>query len=145
MYKFHYDYIQSKYGNNSRLFFTDTDSLVYEIKTEDVFKDFSNDKEMFDFSNYSTKSKYYDNSSKLVVGTVEDETAGVAIKELAGLNPKVYSYLVDDNSEHKKVKGVIKNVVATTSHYEYKDVLLIKKYLRHSMNRVQSKDHRIGT
>ena len=58
MYKFHYDYIKNKYGNNSRLLFTDTDSLMYEIRTEDVYEDFSNDKEIFDFSNYSTKSKY---------------------------------------------------------------------------------------
>ena len=71
---------------------------MYEIKTEDVSEDSSNDKEMFDFSNYSTKSKYYDNSNKLVVGKMKDETAGVAIE------PKMYLYLVDDNSEHKKSK-----------------------------------------
>ena len=81
MYEFHYDYIKNKYGNNSRLLFTDTDSLMYEIKTEDVYEDFSNDKEMFDFSNYSTKSKYYDNSNKLVVGKMKDETAGGMIKK----------------------------------------------------------------
>ena len=45
---------------------------MYEIKTEDVFGDFSNDKKIFDFSNYSTKSKYYDNSNKLVVGKMKD-------------------------------------------------------------------------
>ena len=43
MYKFHYDYIKNKCGNNSRLLFTDTDSLMYEIKTEDVYEDFSKD------------------------------------------------------------------------------------------------------
>ena len=59
--------------------FTDTDSLIYEIKTEEVYKDFSNDKEMLDFSDYSTKSKYYDNSKKLVVGKMKDEIVGVAI------------------------------------------------------------------
>ena len=57
MYEFHYDYIKNKYGNNSTLLFTDTDNLMYEIKTEDVYEDFSNDKEIFDLSNYSTKSK----------------------------------------------------------------------------------------
>ena len=66
--------------NNSSLLFTDTDSLMNEIKTkdvtEDVCKDFRNNKEMFEFSNYSTKSKYYDNSNKLVVGKMKDETAG---------------------------------------------------------------------
>ena len=71
-----------------------------------------------------TKSKYYDNSNKLVVGKMKDETAGVAIEGFVGLKPKMYSYFVDDDSEHKKRKGVNKNVVATISHNEYKDVLL---------------------
>ena len=55
MYEFPYDYIKNKYGNNSRLLFTDTDSLMYEIRTIDVYEHFSKDKEMFNFfSNYST-------------------------------------------------------------------------------------------
>ena len=56
----------------------------------------------------------------------------------------MYSFLVDKN-EHKKAKGVNRNVVATISHNEYKDVLLNKKCLRHSMNIIQSKDRRTGT
>ena len=118
---------------------------MYEIKTEDVFEDFSNNKEMFDFSNYSSKLKYYDNSNKLGIGKMKDETAGVAVEEFVRLKPKMYSYLFDDNSEHKKAKGVNRNVVATTSHNKYKDVLLNKECLRHSTNRIQSKDHKIGT
>ena len=58
MYEFHYDYIKNRYDNKSKLLFRDTDSLMYEIKTEDVYEDFSSDKEMFGFSNYLTKSKY---------------------------------------------------------------------------------------
>ena len=100
---------------------------------------------MFDFSNYSTKSKYNDNSNNLVVGKMKNETAGVAIEEFVRLKPKMYSYLIDDNSEHKKAKGVNRNVVATKSHSEYRDVSLNKKYLRHSINSIQSKDHKIGT
>ena len=102
--------------------FTDNDSLMYEIKTENVYEDFSNDKEMFDFINYSTKSKYYDNSNKLVVGKMKDETDGVMVEEFVGLKPKINLYLVDDDSECKKAKGINKNVVATISHNEYKDV-----------------------
>ena len=56
----------------------------------------------------------------------------------------MYSFL-EDNNEHKKVKGVNKNVFTTISHNEYKDVLLNKKCMRHSMNRIQSRDHRVGT
>ena len=76
MYEFHCDYIENKYDNKSNLLFTDTDSLMYEIKTED----FSSNKEMFNFSNSSTKSKYYDNWNKLVIGKIKDGTGGVAIE-----------------------------------------------------------------
>ena len=69
-----------KYGNKLKLQFTDTGSLMYEIKTEDVYEDFSSDKEMFHLSNYSTKSKYYVNSNKLVIGKMKDETGDVAIE-----------------------------------------------------------------
>ena len=145
MYQLHYDYIKNKYGNNSKLLFTDIDSLMYEINTEDVYGGFTNDKEMFDFSNYLTKLKCYDNSHKLVVGKMKDEATGAAIEEFVGLKPKMYPYLVDDNSEHKKAKDMNRNVAATISHIEYKDVLLNKKCLRHLLNRSQSKDHKIET
>ena len=96
---------------------------------------------MFDFSNHSTRSKYYDHSNKLVVG----KAAGVAIEEFVRLKPKMYLYFVNDNIEHKKAKGVNRNVVGTINHNEYKNALLNKKCLRHWVNRIQSKDHRIGT
>ena len=88
-------------------------------------------------------TKYYDNSNTLVIGKMKDETAEVVIEEFVTLKPKMYSYL--HNSKHKKAKGMNRNVVATISHSKYKDVLLNKKCLRHSMNRIQSKDHKIGT
>ena len=55
---------------------------------------------MFDFSNYSAESKY-DDSNKLVAGRMKDETAGISIKEFIGLKTRMYSFLIDDNSEHK--------------------------------------------
>ena len=144
MHEFHYDYIKNKYDNKSKLLFTDTDILMYEIKTEDVYEDFSTNKEMFDFSNYSTKSKYYDNLNKLVIRKMKDETGGVAMEKFVGLKPKMYSFLVG-NKEHKKAKVVNKNLVTSISHNEYNDALLNENCIRHSINRIQSKDHRIGT
>ena len=83
MYQFHYDYIKNKYDNKSKLLFTDTDSLLYEIKTKNAYKDLSSKKEMLDFSNYSTKSKH-DNSNKLVIGKIKDETGALQLKNLLG-------------------------------------------------------------
>ena len=65
--------------------FTDTDSLMYEMKSKDVFEDFNKYEEMFDVRNFSSKSKYYDLSSKLIVGEMKDEIIGVAINEFVGL------------------------------------------------------------
>ena len=112
MSKFRYDYNKNKYGNNSRPLFTVTDSLLYEVKIEDVCEDFSKDKEMFDFGNYSAKPTYYNDSNKLVVGKMKDETAGVVVKQFVGLNSWMY-VLVDDSGEHKRPKDVNKNFVAT--------------------------------
>ena len=59
------------------------------------------------------------------------------------MKPKKYSFLVGDNSEHKKVKDANKNFYAAISHNEYKDFLLNNKCIRRSINRIQRKDHRI--
>ena len=83
--------------------------------------------------------------NKLKIGKMRNETDGVSIKKINGLMPKMYSFQVGDNNDHKKAKDVNKNVVATISHNKYKDVLLNNKCLLHSMNRIQSRNHRIGT
>ena len=91
---------------------------MHKIKTEDVYEDFSKDKEMFNVSNYSAKSKYFHDWNKLVARIIKDETSGAAIEEFVGLKPNTYSLLVADSSEHKKEKGVNKNTVAKTRHSE---------------------------
>ena len=71
--------------------FTDTDSLVYEIKSKNVYKDFYKWKDFFDFSNYSKDSKFFDDSNKKVIGKMKDEHGGVIIDEFVGLKSKMYS------------------------------------------------------
>ena len=100
---------------------------MYEIKTEVAYEDFSSDKEMFHFSKYSIKSKYYGDSNKLVIGKMKDETSSVVIEEFVGLKPKMHSFLLDDNSEHKKAKGVNRNGAAIIRYNKYKDALLNNK------------------
>ena len=64
MYKFHYKYVKSKF--DPKLLFADTDSLVYEIKTEDVYEDFYQDKNLFDFSDYPLDSKFFESFNKIL-------------------------------------------------------------------------------
>ena len=107
MYEFHHDYIKNQYDNKSKLLLTYTDSLMYEIKPKDLFTDFNSRKEMFDFCKYSPKSEYYDDSNKLVIGKIKHKTSGVAVEECVRLKGKMYSFLVDNNSEHLKNKRCV--------------------------------------
>ena len=79
MYDFHCNYIKEKYGSNTKLLFTNTDSLTYNIRTKDIYKDFWADKNKFDFSDYNKNSGFYDRTNKKVIGKMKDETKGVPI------------------------------------------------------------------
>ena len=95
MYKFHYEYVKNKF--DAKLLFTDTDSLVYEIKGKDVYEKSFQDKELFDFRNYPVNSKYYDPKSNAVLGKMKDEFKGKIISEFVELKSKMYSLIsVDD-------------------------------------------------
>ena len=85
MYDFHYNYIKQKYNDKAKLLFTNTDSLTYEIQTEDVYKDFWNDKHLFDNSDYHENSKFYDKRNKKVIGKFKDEACWIPINKFIGL------------------------------------------------------------
>ena len=68
MYDFHYNYVKEKYGSNAKLLFTDADSLTYNIRTKDIYKDFWADKDKFDFSDYNKNLGFYDPTNKKVIG-----------------------------------------------------------------------------
>ena len=75
---------------------------------------------------------------------MKNETAGVTIKEFVRLNLRIYLFLIDCGGP-KKGKFVNRKGAAVIGHCEYKEVLLNIECLRDSMNRIQSKDHGIGT
>ena len=104
MYDFHYNYIKKKYNNRARLLFTDTDSLTYETEAEDVYKDFWNDKDKFDNSDYSESSPYYCNVNKKIIGKFKDEACGIPITEFIGLKSKMYSYVKDDEKGERLLR-----------------------------------------
>ena len=89
MYDFHYKFIKKNF--NAELLFTDTDSLTYEIKSENVYEEFFKWKDLFDFSNCSKDSKFFDDTNKKVIGKMKDEYGGVIIDQFIGLKSKMYS------------------------------------------------------
>ena len=107
MYEFHYKYIKPKYGDKAKLLFTDTDSLMYEIQTEDFYKDISGDvKDRFDTSDYRPNhpSGIPTGCNKKVLGVFKDEAAGRIMEEFVGLRAKLYSYKMFEGEETKNVK-----------------------------------------
>ena len=107
MYDFHYNYIKQKYGDKAKLLFTDTDSLICEIQTEDFYKDISADvKRRFDTSDYPPNhpSGIPSGLNKKVIGMFKDEAAGKIIDEFVGLRAKLYSYKMLESEERKNAK-----------------------------------------
>ena len=106
MHKIHNEYV--KYESDTKLLFTDTDSLVYEIKGEDVYEKYFQDKELLDFSNISVNSKYFDLTNRSVIGKMKDEFKEKIISEFVGLKIKMYSLICLDDEEVSKSNGVNK-------------------------------------
>ena len=141
MYDFRYNYIKRKY--DAKLLFTDTDSLVYEIKTNDVYEDFYKDTDLFDFSDYLNHSKFFHLANTKVIGKMKDEFKGKIISEFVGLKSKMYSVVDFDNEENKKTKGVNKNVSKNIRRKKYIDILFNKKIITDKMKGTQSKLHKL--
>ena len=137
--QFHYDYVLKSF-NNVKLLFTDTDSLVYEIKGSNVYEQCFKDKECFDFSGYNEDSIYFDDSNKKKLDKMKDEFNGNKIDKFVGLKGKMYS-LISNNWEMNKTKGVNLNL----RHKIYFDVLFNKNILRHKMKRILSEKHSIDS
>ena len=114
MYKFHYDYMVPRYGNNLKLCYMDTDSLVYHIKTEDFSEDIAGDvRRKFDTSGYIKEDArpLPIGENKKVIGFMKDELGDKIITEFFAFKPKLYAYRKLNGEEDKKCKGIKKCVV----------------------------------
>ena len=146
MYNFHYGFIKKLYPDDkSQLLFTDTDSLCYRIKTDDLYKDMYDNKDHFDLSDMQLP-QFKNNENKKVVGKFKDETCGIPIVEFIGLRSKMCSIKLDDQSEKKTAKGIVRNVIKKElKHKNYKDILLTGGRMNSNMKMIRSIDHNIFT
>ena len=147
MYEFWYDYMKPKYNDNVKLCYTDTDSFVMNIKTNDFYKDIANDVDKrFDTSNYEVNRPLPTEKNKKVIGFMKDKLGGKIITEFVTLRPKTYSYLTDDGKEDKKAKGSKKCVIKRMIKFDdYKNCLLKDKVLLKPQKRFISKKHDVYT
>ena len=153
MYDFYYNHLNLRYGSRCDPLYTDTDSLLLEIKTDDVYKDMENRlNELYDTSDYSKVHFLYSHENKKVVGKMKDECTGKPISEVVCLRSKMYSISVGGNSNKSnnkivvinKAKGTTKQVTSKEiNHQNYKDSLFNKKTFKHGMNMLRSEGHKI--
>ena len=139
MYDFHCNFIKKNF--NAELLFTYTDSIIYDIKLENVYEKFFRWKDLFDFSNYSKDSKVFNETNKKVIGKMKDEFGGVIVSEFVGLKSTKYSMKKINGKEHDTAKGV--SIATECDKFKY--VLFNKKIISHKMKRIQSKKRKLGT
>ena len=147
MYEFWYDYMKPKYNDNVRLCYMDTDSFIMNIKTNDFYKDISDNVDnRFDTSNYEVKRPLPIGKNKKVIGLMKDELGGEIITEFFALRPKTYSYLTDNDKIDKKAKGTKKCVIKKMIKFDdYKKCLLNDKVILKSQQRFISNKHDVYT
>ena len=146
MYEFHYDYMIIKYGERLNLCYMDTDSLIYNIETEDFYKDIADHvKERFDTSGYLPDRPLPIGLNKKVIGLMKDELGEEIMEEFVTLRPKMYSYRTSEK-ESKKCKGIKKCVVRKTITFEdYKNCLFSEETSYGSQLMFRSSLHKIQT
>ena len=133
MFQFHYNYVKKKW-QNVKVLYSDTDSLILEIETDDFFQDTAPDvEEWFDTSgipktHFAVKDGFPTGKNKKVLGKFKDEAGGKIIREFVGLRPKCYSVQIQQDRGIKKAKGTKKNVTKSLRHQDFKDVLFGKNF-----------------
>ena len=146
MYEFHYDYMKQKYPEGLTLCYMDTDSLIYDIETEDFYKDIAEDvKDRFDMSGYNPDRPLPVGLNKKVIGLMKDELGGEIMTEFVTLRPKMYAYKTG-GSDFKKCNGIKKCIVKKTiSFTDYKNCLFSRETSYRSQLMFRSLKHEVKT
>ena len=147
MYEFWYDYMKPKYNDNVRLCYMDTDSFVMHIKTNNFYKDISDNVDnKFDTSNYEVKRPLPIGKNKKIIGLMKDELGGEIITEFTALRQKTYYYLIDNDKIDKKAKDTKKCVINKMIIFnDYKKCLLNGEIIFKSQQRFVSNKHDVYT
>ena len=144
IYQFFYEYMEPTYGHeNLRLHMTDTDSFIFGVYTEDLYKDMKKEMDRYDFSDYPKEHSLHSIINKKVLGKMKDETCGIPIKQIIGLRSKMYS-MISGKYEKKTAKGISrttleKNIV----HEDYVRTLNEGVTMRHNNKSIQQDEHTI--
>lgn len=145
MYNLHYSVFKPFYGSRLKLVYTDTDSFIYHMETENLYKDFDKLSDIMDFCDYPKDHPLYSEKNKKVIGKLKDEMHGEPISMVVALKSKLY-YLETKNAskQQKRAKGVQRSILRDEITREtYLDCLFDLRVHKHPMRRITSKNHEI--
>ena len=147
MYEFWYDYATPKYGEKIKLCYTDTESFIFQVRTEDFYEDIVPDVDKwFDTSGYIVDRPLPMGKNKKALCKFKDELGARIMTEYASIRAKTYSFLIHDFEETKKNKGTKKCVVKRILKFnDYKDCLFNKKIILKLQQRFKSEAHNVYT
>ena len=141
MYDFYYNHLKKNYGDKIRLLYTDTDSVIIHVQTEDIYADMLKHADLYDTSNFPEDHPLYSTTNKKV-GKFKDELGGKVLTEFMGLRPKMYSYVGEESG--KRAKGVKKSVLRKSiTHDDYRSCLFEKEVFHRDMPGLRSRAHTI--
>jgi hypothetical protein len=146
LYSFHYDYIRVRYGDRAQLCYTDTDSLVYHVRTKDVYEDMGENRHLFDLSTYPRSHFLHDLTNRKKLGLWSDEARGKMILEFCGLKSKLYSLRFADATEQRAAKGVQRSCIQKDlCHEMYMSCLRDKTLVRCAFQQIRAQKHIVYT
>ncbi|XP_043263922.1 uncharacterized protein LOC122404280 [Colletes gigas] len=147
LYEFHHEYMSPKHGQNCKILYTDTDSLIYHIRCDDIYESMKHNIDRFDTSDYPTDNPYnMPRVNKKVPGLMKDENNGAIMTEFIGLRAKMYALRVDGKKDTKKAKGVKTNVIARTITFvDYAQCLRKEIEMVRRQSCIRSKLHKVYT
>ena len=145
MYEFHFDRILKQYSRqNVKVLYMDTDSFVYEIRTDDIYADMLKNLELYDTSDFPIGHPCRSMANRKVMGTFKDETSGRPIAEFVGLRPKMYAYRFSDGKIEKRAKGVSSAALKSINFDAYLRVLRGEAgKMSDYMRRIGSRKHNV--
>ena len=145
MYHLHYNIFKEKYKNRLSLVYTDTDSFIYHIYTDDFYNDLKELNYIMDFSDYPEDHFLHNTSNKKKLGYLKDEMNGTVIDEVIAIKSKLYA-IKYGGIEKKTAKGVQRATVRDEINFEdYKNCLYDQRFFKHLNHRLQSKEHQISS
>lgn len=147
IYDFHYGYMRKRIGDKCKVLYTDTDSLIYEIKDLNIYEIMKQDIDKFDTSDYPEENEFgMPCKNKKVIGLMKDECNGHIMSEFIGLRSKMYSILIQNEKLIKKAKGVKSRVVKNVITFDdYRECLFNEKIINCEQNNIRSRLHIVRT